>query len=53
MTISVEVPNPDPQAAPSINALTDVQFVNISYQYQPEKFSLKVFNFNKTFSIKM
>lgn len=52
-TVSVEVPNPDVNAAPGINSVTDVQFINVSYTFQPETISLKVFDFTLPFAIKM
>lgn len=44
-TVSVEVPSPDPIAAPSVNSVFDIQYINISYTYTPEKISLKVYDF--------
>lgn len=51
--MSVEIPNPDPAAEPEINSVYDVQFINISYAYVPEKIQLKVYNYDLPFAIKM
>lgn len=51
-TVSVEVPNPD-TVNTAINSVPEVQYFNMTYTPDYEKYSIKVWNFNASFQFQL